>query len=181
LAADAADLSPDRLPARRSPRRIRGMGRFDISPAVAEEYRAKFRECVQTHVSEDVIAVGTFRTTGSGTKYAISKTQAGALAYGAAALIGRKRAGGLPAQFLLAVTPTKLHAFSYKMKRNSVAVKEEVAAWERDGLTITTDHMATTTRVRLEWPAGGEKIVCDQDGMGDNPWADDVVRALAVP
>ena len=92
------------------------MGRFDISPEVAEEYRGKFRGAVEPHLDEEVLAVGTFRTTGSGTKYAISKTQAGALAYGAASLIG-KRAGGLPGQFLLAVTPTALHAFKYKMKR----------------------------------------------------------------
>jgi hypothetical protein len=157
------------------------MGRFDISPAVAEEYRAKFRDSVQPHLSEQVLAVGTFRTTGSGTKYAISKTQAGALAYGAAALMGRKRAGGLPGQFLLAVTPTRLHAFKYKMRRDGPAVKEEVAAWDRAGLEIRTDHKTTTTRVRIEWPADGEKIVCDQDGMGDNPWADDVVRELAAP
>jgi hypothetical protein len=156
------------------------MGRFDISPEVAEEYRGKFREAVQPHVAEDVLAVGTFRTTGSGTKYAISKTQAGALAYGAASLIGKKRAGGLPGQFLLAVTPTMLHAFKYKMKRNGVALKEEVAAWERDGLEVGTERLQTTTRVTLEWPGDGEKIVCDQDGMGDNPWADDVVRVLSA-
>ena len=125
--------------------------------------------------------MGTFRATGSGTKYAISKTQAGALAYGAATLIGRKRAGGLPSQFLLAVTPTKLHAFKYKQRREGVTIKEEVGAWDREGLTITTDHMHTTTRVRLEWPADGEKIVCDQEGLGDNPWADEVVRVLAMP
>jgi hypothetical protein len=156
------------------------MGRFDISSEVAEEYRGKFRDAVQPHVSEQVLAVGTFRTTGSGTKYAISKTQAGALAYGAASLIGKRRAGGLPGQFLLAVTPTTLHAFKYKMKRNGVALKEEVAAWERDGLEVGSEHLQTTTRVTLEWPGDGEKIVCDQDGMGDNPWADDVVRELAA-
>jgi hypothetical protein len=156
------------------------MGRFDISSEVAEEYRGKFRDAVQPHVSEQVLAVGTFRTTGSGTKYAISKTQAGALAYGAASLIGKRRAGGLPGQFLLAVTPTTLHAFKYKMKRNGVALKEEVAAWERDGLEVGSEHLQTTTRVTLGWPGNGEKIVCDQDGMGDNPWADDVVRELAA-
>jgi hypothetical protein len=153
------------------------MGRFDISPEVAEEYRGKFRDAVQPQVDEEVLVVGTFRTTGSGTKYAISKTQAGALAYGAASLIGKKRAGGLPGQFLLAVTPTKLHAFKYKQKRNGVALKEEVAAWDRAGLEVGTERLQTTTRVTLEWP-DGEKVVCDQDGMGDNPWADDVVREL---
>ena len=69
------------------------MGRFDITPEVAAEYRHKFRDAVQPHVDEEVLAVGTFRTTGSGTKYAISKTQAGALAYGAAGLIGRGGSG----------------------------------------------------------------------------------------
>jgi hypothetical protein len=154
------------------------MGRFDISPEVAEEFRAKFRDAVQPHVDEEVFAVGTFRTTGAGSRYAISKTQAGALAYGASTLFGRKRAGGLPGQFLLAVTPTRLHAFKYKMKRRGVEVRDEVGAWDRSGLEVTTERLNMTTRVTLAWPAGGEKIVCDQDGMGDNPWADDVVAAV---
>lgn len=154
------------------------MGRFDISPEVAQEWRGKFRDGVDPLVGEEVIAVGTFRTTGSGTKYAISKTQAGALAYGAASMLGKKRAGGLPGQFLLAVTASKLHAFKYKMKRNGVAVKDEIASWDRAGLEIVTEDLQTTTRVTLSWPAHDEKVVCDQDGMGDNPWADDVVRAL---
>jgi hypothetical protein len=156
------------------------MGRFDISPEVAEEYRGKFRDTVQPKLDEDVLAVGTFRTTGSGTKYAISKTQAGALAYGAASLMGKKKAGGLPGSFLLAVTPNKLHAFKYKMKRSGPEAKDEVAAWDRAGLEVGTELLKTTTRVTLEWPDAGEAIVCDQDGMGDNPWADDVVRALGA-
>jgi hypothetical protein len=156
------------------------MGRFDISPQVAEEYRTKFREAVQPFLSEEPLAVGTFRTTGSGQKFAISKLQAGALVYGAASKLGRARAGGLPSTFLLAVTPTKLHAFKYKMKRNGVEAKEEVGAWDRDGLKVSLEPLATTTRVKLEWP-DGDKVVCDQDGMGDNPWADDVVRTLGAP
>ena len=154
------------------------MGRFDISPEVAEEYRGKYRDAVQPQVDEEVLAVGAFRTTGSGTKYAISKLQVGALAYGAAHMVGKKKAGGLPGQFLLVVTPTKLHAFKYKMKRSGVEVKEEVGAWDRTGLKVGLEPLATTTRVKLEWPDDGDKIVCDQDGLGDNPWADDVVRAL---
>lgn len=154
------------------------MGRFDISPEVAEEYRGKFREAVQPLVDEPVLAVGTFRTTGAGTRYGISKMQAGALAYGASSLIGKKRAGGLPGSFLLAVTPSGVHAFKYKLKRSGVDVKEEVAAWARAGLVLSTERLQTTTRVSLEWPASGDKVVCDQDGMGDNPWADDVVRVL---
>ena len=154
------------------------MGRFDISPEVAEEFRTKFREAVMPHVDEDILAVGTFRTTGSGTKFAVSKLQAGAAVYGAVSKLGRARAGGLPNTFLLVVTPTKLRAFKYKLKGRGVQAREEVATWDRAGLTVKTDPMQTTTRVTLEWPDSGEKLVCDKDGMGDNPWADDVVRVL---
>src|ERR671918_1812359 len=116
------------------------MGRFDISPEEAE-YRQKFRDLVQAHVGEEVLAVGAFRPTGAGTKYAISKLQVGALAYGAAHKLGKKKAGGLPGQFMLAVTPTKLHAFKYKTKRNRVEIKEEVAVWDRSGLTASTERL----------------------------------------
>jgi hypothetical protein len=154
------------------------MGRFDIGPEVAEEYRGKFREGVQPLLSEPVLAVGTFRTTGAGTRYGISKMQVGALAYGASTLLGKKQAGGLPGTFLLAVTPSGVHAFKYKLKRNGVDVKEQVAAWDRAGLEVSTERLQTTTRVSLQWPQDGEKMVFDQDGMGDNPWADEVVRVL---
>jgi len=156
------------------------MGRFDISPDVAEEYRVKFRDSVQPHLDEDVLAVGTFRTTGSGMKFGISKMQAGALVYGAAAKMGKARAGGLPSSFLLAVTPTAIHAFKFKTKRNGVEVKEAVAVWDREGLEVGTERLTTTTRLRLEW-ADGQTVVCDADGMGDNPWADDVIRELQNP
>jgi hypothetical protein len=153
------------------------MGRFDISPEVAEEWRGKYRESVEPHVDDDVLAVGAFRPTGAGTKYGISKLQVGALAYGAAHMRGKKKAGGLPGQFLLAVTPTKLHAFKYKTKRNGVEIKEEVAVWDRSGLTASTERLKTTTRLTLGLPEG-ETIVCDEEGLGDNPWADDVIREL---
>jgi hypothetical protein len=153
------------------------MGRFDISPEVAEEWRGKFRSSVEPHVEGEVLAVGPFRPTGAGTKMAISKTQVGALAYGAAHLMGKKRAGGLPGQFLLAVTPERLYAFKYKQGRGGAKIKEEAACWDRVGLTAGTERLQTTTRLTLEWP-DGEKIVCDQEGLGDNPWADDVIREL---
>ena len=34
------------------------MGRFDISPEVAKEFRGKFRHAVQPKLDEEVLAVG---------------------------------------------------------------------------------------------------------------------------
>jgi len=53
--------------------------------------------------------------------------------------------------------------------------KEE--AFEVEG-TVTQALANTRFRVTLE-TGDGETLVCDQDGMGDNPWADDVVRELS--
>ncbi len=153
------------------------MGRFDITPEVAEEWRGRYRSSVEPHVDGEVLAVGAFRPTGAGTKMGISKLQLGALAYGAAHKIGKSRAGGLPGQFVLAVTPDKLYAFKYKAGRKGITIKDQAASWDRVGLKVDTDPRQTTTRLTLEWP-DGEKIVCDQEGLGDNPWADDVIRAL---
>ena len=153
------------------------MGRFDISPELAEEWRGKYRASVEPHVDGEVLAVGPFRPTGAGTKMAISKTQVGALAYGAAHLMGKKKAGGLPGQFLLAVTPEKLYAFKYKQGRNGANIKEESASWDRAGIKASTERLQTTTRLTLEFPDGA-KVVCDQEGLGDNPWGDDVIREL---
>jgi hypothetical protein len=153
------------------------MGRFEISPELAEEWREKYRSSVEPHVDGEVLAVGAFRPTGAGTKMAISKFQVGALAYGAAHKIGKSKAGGLPGQFVLAVTPDKLYAFKYKSGRSGITIKDEAASWERSGLRAGTERRQTTTRLTLEFP-DGEKIVCDQEGLGDNPWADDVIREL---
>jgi hypothetical protein len=154
------------------------MGRFDITPEVAEEWRVKYRSSVEPHVDGEVLAVGGFRRTGAGTKMAISKTQVGALAYGAASLISKKKAGGLPAQFMLAVTPERLYAFKYKPGRSGIKVKEESASWDRTGLKADSKRLQTTTRLTLEF-ADGEKLVCDEEGVGTNPWADDVIAELS--
>ena len=153
------------------------MARFDISPEVAAEWRGKYRASVEPHVDGEVLAVGAFRPTGAGTKMAISKFQLGALAYGAAHKLGKSKAGGLPGQFVLAVTPEKLYAFKYKSGRSGITIKEEAASWDRTGLEVDTERLQSTTRLTLGFP-DGQKVVCDQEGLGDNPWADDVIREL---
>jgi hypothetical protein len=78
---------------------------------------------------------------------------------------------------MLAVTPDRLYAFMYKPGLSGVKIKEESASWDRAGIKASTELLETTTRLTLEFP-DGEKIVCDQEGLGNNPWADDVIREL---
>jgi hypothetical protein len=127
------------------------MGRFDITPEVAEEWREEYRSSVEPHADGEVLAVGAFRPTGGGTKMAISKARVGALAYGAAHPVGQEQGGW--------------------------SAKEESAVWDRADLIVGTDDRQTTTRLTLEL-ADGQTVVCDQEGLGDNPWADGVIREL---
>ena len=89
----------------------------------------------------------------------------------------RARPVACPGQFVLAVTPEKLYAFKYKSGRSGITIKEEAASWDRTGLEVGTERLQSTTRLTLGFP-DGQKVVCDQEGLGDNPWADDVIREL---
>src|SRR5438552_696118 len=73
---------------------------------------------------------------GAGRRPRRGRLMLGALAYAASSLRGSKQAGGLPSSFLLAVTPTKLHAFAFKTRTKGVTVKDEVAGWDRAGLHV---------------------------------------------
>lgn len=103
------------------------MGRFDISDETVAEYTEKFNRMAQEKVAEPVIAVGPFRRGGAASSFAISKGGLGGLAYAANSLRNKKKAGGLPHQAFLIVTPNKLHAFEYKMRGRSYTLQDEVA------------------------------------------------------
>src|SRR5262249_24805931 len=76
--------------------RERAMGRFDISPQMAEEWRAKYRSSVEPHVDGEVLAGGAFPPTSAGPEMAVSKMQVGAPAPRAAPMEGKNKRGGRP-------------------------------------------------------------------------------------
>ena len=151
---------------------------FDISEETEREYTAKFRAMAREKVDEPVIAVGPFRRGGAASSFAISKGQLGGLVYAANALRNKKKAGGLPQQAFLVVTPTKLHAFKYKMRGRGYSLKEEVAVWDRAGLKISTEPKMGLTMLTIESPAEGEKVTVAPGGIKDDPWTQEVIRVL---
>ncbi len=154
------------------------MGRFDISAETAAEYREKFRKLAQEKVGEPVIAVAPFRRGGAATNFAISKSQIGAAFYAANSLRNKKKAGGLPNQVFLVVTPTKLHAFKYKFRGRNYSLQDEVGVWDRAVLRTGTEQQIGLTMLTLESPTDGQKATLAPGGVKDDPWSQEVIRVL---
>ena len=151
---------------------------FEISDETAAEYTEKFLTMAQEKVAEPVIAVGPFRRGGAASSFAISKGGLGGLVYAANSLRNKKKAGGLPQQAFLVVTPTKLHAFKYKIRGRGYTLQDEVAVWDRPGLRFSTENKMGLTMLTIESPAEGEKVTLAPGGIKDDPWTQEVIRVL---
>ena len=123
-----------------------------------DEWERKYRDALQPLVDEPVLAGGVFYRTGGWAAVAMGPFS------GLAALIsrsvGKRRAGGMPNQFLLAVTPTRVHAFKCSLAYGDVKARDELAVWDRAGLTVTAEETSVNTKVVLESGGGGERVVC---------------------
>jgi hypothetical protein len=154
------------------------MGMFDMSPEQVIEWREKLRQLAADHVDEEVLAAAPFRHGGAGTRMAISKLQLGGIAYAGSKLLSKKKAGGLPDQLMLVVTPTRLYAFKYGFKGRNYKIKDEAAVWERAGLRISTDRSGSMTALTIESPAEGEKATLVGGGIKDDPLTQGLIEIL---
>lgn len=117
-----------------------------------------YRDAVQPHTSEPVLAAWIFYRSGSFAKVGLAQVSGlGALAAGA---IGKKKAAGLPQTFVLAVTPTRVCAFKAKPRGFGVKIGDELLSWDRRGLVVTAEQAALTMTVTLEPGGDGETVVC---------------------
>ena len=133
----------------------------------------EYREALQPKLDEPVLAGGLFYRTGGWAGLALGPFS------GLAALvsrgIGKRRAAGLPNQFLVAVTPTRVHAFGCSLAYGRIKAKEELAVWERSGLTVIAEETAVNTKVVIERPSGGGRVVCS---TGKDEESQSVVYAM---
>jgi hypothetical protein len=140
------------------------------------EWERKYRDALQTKVDEPVLAGGLFYRTGGFASAVVGPFS------GLAALIsrgvGKRRSGGLPNQFLVAVTPTRVHAFRCSTAYGNVKARDELAVWSRTGLTVTAEETAVNTRVVIESPAPGDRLVCS---TGKDELSQSVVYAMQEP
>jgi hypothetical protein len=156
------------------------MALMQASPEQLAEYKQKLVDEVTPHVGgEELTAVGLFRRGGASASYAASK-MGGGLVYAAVGLARKKRAGGLPEKMILAVTPTKLYAFSYGHRRSGYAVKKEAAVWEREGIQCSTGRAGNMTNLTISSPSEGEKATLVGGSIQDDPWSQEVMSALVA-
>jgi hypothetical protein len=124
-----------------------------------EVWKDRYRDAVQEKLpGEQVEAAWLFYRTGGYAALALGPLSP--IAATISRTIGKKRAGGLPNQFLLALTPDRVYAFKSRSARTKAKVGKELAVWDRSGLHVTTEDAALNTTVTLEAPAEDEKIRC---------------------
>ncbi|MEA2475028.1 MAG: hypothetical protein QOE06_2943 [Thermoleophilaceae bacterium] len=122
-------------------------------------WKAKYRDACQEKLpDEQVEAAWLFYRTGGYAALALGPLSP--LAATISRTIGKKRAGGLPNQFLLALTPDRVYAFKCRPARATAKVGKELAVWDRSGLHVTAEDAAINTTVTIESPAEGERIRC---------------------
>ena len=128
----------------------------------ADEQRAwveQYRPSVEQKVGARVIAFLPFHRTGSVGALAVSRVSP--LAATAIRLVGKKKAGGLPQNFVLVLTEAKLYAYQSKTRRASFELTDELAVWDRAAIQLSTKETTLAMQLTIESPAEGEKVICE--------------------
>ena len=117
------------------------------------------RPQIEEKTGAPALAFSTFYRSGSwGT---MAAQHVSPLAASAIKLIGKRKAGGLPAHFILAVTDDRVYAFGYKARRHGIQVGDELAVWNRAGIRVSVEETSMTMRLTIDSPFEGSKVVCD--------------------
>jgi hypothetical protein len=140
------------------------------------EWEQKYREAVQPQLDEPLLKAGLFYRTAGFASLALGPFSG--LASLVAMGVGKKRAGGLPNQFVVAVTPTRVHAFKCSIAYNKIKIKQELAVWSRTGLRVSAEETAVNTKVTIESPADNERIICS---TGKDALSQSVIYAMQEP
>jgi hypothetical protein len=138
-----------------------------FSAADQQKFVEKNLAVVQAQVDEPVLAYSSFYRSGSWGMLALSRlTPLGALI---ASQIGKRKAGGLPQNFILVLTTTRLLAFKYRPRGWTLKPGKLVGEWQSSAIHVTVDETSMTKRLTIEY-GEGQKVVCDttRGWMADN-------------
>ncbi|MGH2923902.1 MAG: hypothetical protein ACRDKH_07745 [Solirubrobacterales bacterium] len=155
------------------------MAVFEMTPEKQREWARKYREAAQPHVDGEIEAVGTFQRQGM---WFLTIPILGQIGYAAIlAFEGVQRAGGLPRDFMLAVTKGKVHALKYRPAGFDVKVQKEVGVFDRGDIRVSEHRSGTLAdAVTLEVTEDGEteEIKINANMLSKNPFSAEVLELL---
>ena len=125
---------------------------------------------IQPHLQEEVLAVCPYQHVGIGVQLALYLTL-----YPAGVVKARRdkrRAGGLPANGLLAVTPTHIYPFRFKASLPPWRKVNLLAEWPRDAVQVEAPEGVMSKKVTFRFLEAGEEVqlglgVTGQRGIGE--------------
>lgn len=157
------------------------MGMLDTSPEKQQEWAGKFRDAVQGQVQGEVEAVGPFQRQGQWFMMIPVLGQLGAIIYFSFQGIFKKRSGGLPQNFLIAVTRDKVHAFKYRQSYSNLKIQKEVGVWNRADIHVAehkSGGLADTVTLEANESGETERIKVNANMLSRNPWSAEVLELL---
>jgi hypothetical protein len=146
------------------------------------EWEQKFKDAVAPRLDEEPLAAGHFQRAGQYLLAIPVIGQLGLVFYLAYQAVNKKRAAGLPMNFLLAVTPTKVHAFKYKPGGyGNIKIGDEVASWNRADITVAArSDGPMASKITFETSENGhtERMVCNAPMLSKNPMSSRVLELI---
>lgn len=129
-----------------------------------DAYRTAWTASVQERVAEPVRGILGISRSGSLSRLGVGKVSPiASIAIGSAA---KKATGGFPENVLVAITDTTLHVFAYKQGNRGIKVKDELAAWSRNEVTVTTERGSTLTQITVRF-ADGSSYAFESNNLSD--------------
>lgn len=128
-----------------------------------EKYRQRYIGVLEPKVPAPIRAIGMLSRPGAMTGALLSQVSgAASLAFGSS---GKKKAGGLPMNVVLAATDDEIYVFEYKPKGRSIKVKDPIVVWPRAAIQVeqtATGTFADRLTVHIQ---GQEPIELDSNKM----------------
>ena len=128
------------------------------------EWMAPTIAAVQPFCDETIFAAGTLQGAG-GWAAGISNGILFSGLFSRAPKHVRKRAGGLPDTVIVAIGPTKVFVFAYRVKRMQLDLDPPVRVWKRDDIVARSDVRRVASKVTIEVGSNGDRHELESTSM----------------
>ncbi|MDQ3913860.1 MAG: YqcC family protein [Actinomycetota bacterium] len=128
------------------------------------DWMAPTIEAVQPFCDESVFAAATFQGAG-GWAWGISNGALFGGLFGRPSKKVRERTGGLPGTVILAIGPTKIYVFAYRVKRMRLVIEPPVRVWDRGDVVARSDARMVASKLTIDVPATGDRHELESTSM----------------